>query len=546
MKFTKHDYDQQQQKKKHALALLGVGVVIVMIILFFATHRNNQPIDNHSSPQTTPDPTNPRNPNLGGGSTTPTASRTSSAVKDVPTIFAEAKRSIVWVKTYDRKNQLIGTGSGFFIEETGIMVSNRHVFQSAHEAHIVNSAGSKFVVKKVLAEHSNYDLVRLQVGIGKTKTPPLTLSTVLPRVGEKILVIGNPMNFDFTITDGIVSAIRDVPPFGQVIQISSPISPGSSGSPVLNMKGEVIGVATFQYAVGQNLNFAVPISRLQNLTLIAGTDGDLSTINFSGGDAVSAAEHPFDKGMILFSQNDYRNAAPYFKQALKDSPDNAEAWLHLGICYSKEGLTDAVDAFKKVLTINPQSAEAYMHMGITYYTLNQPLEAIKALKESLALRPDYNEAMMHLGIAYSINKNNEAAVKALERSIDLFPDARAYYYLGASYFHLKKYDKAIRPLMRALEQDADFLNAYLALGSCYVAMQYWSRGIKVMNEAVIIAPENAEVHYILGMLHVGNEDLESARRESAILNADRNADKYASNLRSAISRLEYNQRYNRR
>ena len=80
----------------------------------------------------------------------------------------------------------------------------------------------------------------------------------LPSVAERILVVGSPMGLEQTVNEGIVSAVREVPSVGKILQISAPISPGSSGSPVINMKGEVIGVATFQLIEGQNLNFAIP------------------------------------------------------------------------------------------------------------------------------------------------------------------------------------------------------------------------------------------------------------------------------------------------
>jgi hypothetical protein len=71
-------------------------------------------------------------------------------------------------------------------------------------------------------------------------------------------VIGTPLGLEQTVSDGIVSARREIPGFGRIVQMTAPISPGSSGSPVLNMRGEVVGVATFLIDMGQNLNFAIP------------------------------------------------------------------------------------------------------------------------------------------------------------------------------------------------------------------------------------------------------------------------------------------------
>ncbi len=87
---------------------------------------------------------------------------------------------------------------------------------------------------------------------------------------------GSPLGLEKTLSDGIVSAIREIPGFGKVIQITAPISPGSSGSPVLNMQGEVIGIVTFQIVEGQNLNFAIPSERIASLSLME--ENKISTI----------------------------------------------------------------------------------------------------------------------------------------------------------------------------------------------------------------------------------------------------------------------------
>ena len=87
----------------------------------------------------------------------------------------------------------------------------------------------------------------------------------MPEIGEKVVVIGSPLGLEQTAADGIVSAIRQYRSFQKVIQITAPISPGSSGSPVVNMRGEVIGVAFMLMSAGQNLNFCVPGENIANL-----------------------------------------------------------------------------------------------------------------------------------------------------------------------------------------------------------------------------------------------------------------------------------------
>ena len=77
--------------------------------------------------------------------------------------------------------------------------------------------------------------------------------------------VGNSLGLQQTVSDGIVSAVRDIPGLGKIVQSIAPISFGSSGSPVVNMKGGVIGITTLQITQGQNLNFALPSGRIDKL-----------------------------------------------------------------------------------------------------------------------------------------------------------------------------------------------------------------------------------------------------------------------------------------
>jgi S1-C subfamily serine protease len=111
----------------------------------------------------------------------------------------------------------------------------------------------------VIALDQVLDIAVLQSDIDQQ--PFLSLGdSRLAEVGERIAVIGSPLGFDGTLSEGIISAKRDAGGERKWLQITAPLSPGSSGSPVLNARGEVIGVATMIASGGQALNFAIPIA----------------------------------------------------------------------------------------------------------------------------------------------------------------------------------------------------------------------------------------------------------------------------------------------
>ncbi len=522
MKFVKEDYHDKVKKRNQAIAgICIVALCLLVYILFFHGSGKDGNMDLPADSTTTAKSNaNPK--------------QKTSVNMDIPSLFEMAKKSVVVIKTFDPQKQAVGQGTGFFIHRSGVLISNRHVFRGADGVEIQGKS-RKFTVKRIVAESSEYDLVKLEIENPK-RIRSLKLNHQLPEVGEKVLVVGNPMGLEFTVSDGIVSAIRELKPFGKVIQITSPISPGSSGSPVLNMQGEVIGVATFQMSAGQNLNFAIPISRVDSLKEI--DTQDLAAINFEDSQMLQGAANSFDKGMILFSRKEYAGAAGFFKKAIEENPNHAEAYMHLGICHRETGAVDSIHAFKESIRINPEYAEAHYNLGVNYNRLNMPNEAIKSLRRATELRPDYDEAMMHLGIAYFLNKEYNTARNMLKRSLDLFQDAKGYFYLGYTYTKLKQHERAIQAYRRAIEMDEEMVEAYAALGASYAAVEYWTRGIEILNQAVIKDPQNPQVHYILGVLHLGNNDLESARLEKSILDKLKDGGKFRSALSDAITRYQ--------
>ena len=162
-----------------------------------------------------------------------------------------------------------GLGSGFVAAADGKIVTNFHVIEGATEASIVTSDRVEHKDIEVIALDKAHDLAVLRIRGSKLK--PLALAdSKLAKAGDHVVAIGNPLGLGGTISDGLLSAIRELPEL-TVLQISAPISPGSSGGPVFNDHGEVIGVSTFLLLGGQNLNFAIPINIAK--PLLAGDKG---------------------------------------------------------------------------------------------------------------------------------------------------------------------------------------------------------------------------------------------------------------------------------
>jgi Trypsin-like peptidase domain len=171
----------------------------------------------------------------------------------IPEIVARAKQAVVQITTFDANRRPLKTGTGFFVTGDGCLLTNNHVVAGASFILVQTGAGAAFHFEDAIVTSNGPDLALLK--FTTTDVPHLELGSSAETVeGQRVLVIGNPEGLQGTVSDGIISAFRGD---REYIQITAPVSPGSSGSPVLDESGQVIGMATLVYREGQNLNFAI-------------------------------------------------------------------------------------------------------------------------------------------------------------------------------------------------------------------------------------------------------------------------------------------------
>ena len=194
-----------------------------------------------------------------------------------PEIAKTALGSTVHLGIFDAQVNLLARGSGFFVGPNQI-ATNYHVIEAILNEGAIGGAklvGKEeiYAIEKIVAHSKNHDLAIVKVKGVKIigiNVPALPLGdSDAVQIGDKVYVAGNPKGLEGTFSDGIISAIRPggVPPLvrGKILQMTAPVSPGSSGGPVLNDGGEVIGISALGSIRGdaQNLNFAIPVNYLK-------------------------------------------------------------------------------------------------------------------------------------------------------------------------------------------------------------------------------------------------------------------------------------------
>ena len=426
----------------------------------------------------------------------------------LPELVRRIKPSAVAIETFDSHGEKLSRGSGFFID-TDRIVTNRHVLEGAYRAEVHSSAGAVFLVKGVLAVDAEGDLAVLKIDPPSPPIRPLPLDKTSPQEGESVVVIGNPLGLEGSVTNGIVSAVRDIPTFGRIIQITAAISAGSSGSPVVNMQGQVIGIATLQITGGQSVNFAIPSERISQLQVTPAMSlADL--VATTGRNKRAKAVQSFRDGLSFLSKDDCEKALPYFEKAVEADYSYADAWAQAGFCNEKLGKhAEALEASKKAVSLRP-SAESYFNIGLANFYLKQYRESADAYRAAIKLDP-YNAADSYyaLGLVYRDWGRVDEEIQAYKQAIKLRPDYTvAYERLGSRYLKSKKFNEAVEVFrqLAALKPGDPF--APNSLGEAYLELNRLNEAVESFRQSIRLKPDFGKAYYNLGrtLLALGNRD----------------------------------------
>ena len=321
------------------------------------------------------------------------------AVESLPELVRRVKPMVVAIVTYDAKGVPLLSGSGFFIR-SGQVLTNLHVVEGARRVEVktLDGKGRIYASQGVLDFDEEADLAVLSVDVPPERTRVIELTNSLPEEGEGVFVIGNPLRLEGSVSDGIVSAVREVPNLGKIIQTTAPISHGNSGSPVFNYRGQVVGVVTVKVTNGQNINLALASARLASLKPDKLTTYDALAIrnrNTPGGEA--SADWWYKNGLNSLWLGNYDGALGSFEQVVNKNPNRVEAWIQVGYCKVKQGkMSEAIRAYKQALRLRPNSIEAYNKLGDAYYYAS-----------------NFGEAFYNLGMTYlEIGDRNAALAQS--------------------------------------------------------------------------------------------------------------------------------------
>lgn len=408
---------------------------------------------------------------------------------DAREIYQSASPSIVRITIMDANNRVKRLGSGFFVGNGRVIVTNYHVIEAAAIIQAETIIGDVFQIRTVLGIDKARDLALLQ---SPQPGCPLALSAHISEIGEPVIALGNPKGFDRTLSQGVISGVRRKA--GDVIyQIDAAISGGSSGGPILDKHGQVIGVATFFHRDGQNLNFAYSSEYVRDLLASSGS---------------VATAKATEEGVSVWIK-------PIIRAA--DRGD-AEAQFHLGRMYvNGEGVpqnnSEAVKWLRRAA--EQEHVNAQSHLGWIY--INGEIapqdysESVKWYRRAAERGDAYSQS--NLGFAYANGKGVPQdyieAMKWTRRAAEQgYADAQ--YNLSLMYVNGKgaseDHAEAVKWARRAAQQG--HTNAQGLLGGLY----YFSEDIQNYAEAMkwtrsSAERENVRAQYILGMMYIAGKGI---------------------------------------
>ena len=274
------------------------------------------------------------------------------AQENVVDLIAEVGPSVVTIKTFDANGRELAQGSGFLIDDARV-VTNTHVVRGAANVELFDADGQLIGTTQYAEALSNtVDIAILPSVVADS--PGLILATEEPRVGTRIYAIGAPEGLQNTVSDGLISAVREIDS-QRMIQISAPISSGSSGGPVVDIEGRVIGVSVASVADGQNLNFAVPS---RSIRVLAGSPPgriDFGTIAATTLDGAPGKGRPLPVGEEIHSD---------LHSGLPQMTDESffETWHFEGRAGERYRITMASDIFDTYLILGRIDGNRFVQM----------------------------------------------------------------------------------------------------------------------------------------------------------------------------------------
>jgi Flp pilus assembly protein TadD len=396
--------------------------------------------------------------------------QSTSSVKRAMTpqqLFAFASPGVVKIVVTDKLDRPISQRSGFFVNRAGLVATNFHVIAGGSKATILLPDGTSGEVEGVLNASEKVDLALLQTPLRPSVVLRLKDGNPEP-IGASAFAIGSPLGLTNTLSAGLISGYRlanDVP----VIQTTAAISPGSSGGPLLNNRGEVLGITALTLVDGQEMNFAIQASEVRSL--MARGDSTHPLASLAAASKAEESESVVRAGQLL-ANGKPRDALAMMLRMQSQHPDDVKYWEGLAAIY--DGLNEpqnAIDACRKGIALDPGIPALHTIMGRELVKLRKWPEAFAALKQASDLGTKDWSVYADAGMCCAHMNQHAKAETFFKYAIKLgVPNTATYGLLASTQTKLGRPRDAVATLEEALKFDPTDPPVHCYLGDLYTRL----------------------------------------------------------------------------
>ena len=380
-------------------------------------------------------------------------------------------------------------GTAFTVSADGKLVTNFHVIEGKDRLTAKSQNGGLFLVKSVLAIDKEHDLALLQIEARNLPFLELGDSASI-NSGAGVVVIGNPIGLEASVTQGIISAKRVIDSQGEILQISAAISPGSSGSPVFNAQGKVVGVATFKLVKGESLNFAIPSSHVASLLSRPANAADTKSSSTSSRvtglrkgsreqDETVLNDQRFKDAKNSEKNEDYVALLRSARILVGEFQESALAERMLSDAYFyMEMKKDCLEHARIALDLDPKSARAWNNLAIALRTADDENGAVSAYEEALKLAPDDAKVLAEYA-AITASSRPSGAESAARHALKLLLESKGldaettiyppYAAVAHAFMRLGKADDAYRAAIEGVKKMPNWRRSWESLASAAIA-----------------------------------------------------------------------------
>ena len=317
--------------------------------------------------------------------------RAEFSADELTRLATKVRASVLLMTATDEAGKPVAVATGFIVSDDGKLVTNRHVANAGPRLTAKAPGGRQYRVAGVLAEDSDQDLVVLK--IENSRQPSLTLAgDDDPREGLPVIMVGNPLQLESTVQQGTISGFRtflgtrrwievtgaiagkNVPihrelVHGQGLQVVTEIAPGSSGSPVLDAEGRVLGVITAIERSEPPVALAIPVEAVRQLlgrAQRAGVLRPLESLSRRVGNDLST-DVEYAAAVTAYSTNDLEEAQLRARTVTERYPESPVAYLLMGqVNLQRHSYAEAVDAFGHAIELKRELAPAWAGLAVAY------------------------------------------------------------------------------------------------------------------------------------------------------------------------------------